>query len=235
MQGSKKFKRITKRFRTMKEDQFDKDIMDYIDGVSSEVTNKDAYEQAKHLKQIVISLKEIPLQSVSRIADDRFYQFIAEKSTNVRSVLTLKQWLPFVMAAASIIILFVVLNNYKGFEDDYRALSSNPEKLSFIYNLNEQQLRTKDIDWLTAELKNEISPNIKVTIVDLLANYQSKLDNEFYNSLQSESIPSVQMALLNSLESSENIDFSNELLVFNQRKDLDKTVRQKVKNILSNQ
>ena len=160
---------------------------------------------------------------------------LMKKVKNVKSVLTLKRWLPYVMAAASVMVLFFVFNNNKGFENDYRALNSNPEKLSFIYNLNEQQLSTEDIDWLKAELTNDINPNIKVTIVDLLANYQSKLDNEFYNNLQYESIPSVQMALLNTLENSESDDFTNELLAFSQRRDLDNTVRQKVKQILSNQ
>ena len=31
----------------MKEDQFDKDIMDYIDGVKIEVTNEDAYDASE--------------------------------------------------------------------------------------------------------------------------------------------------------------------------------------------
>ena len=96
-------------------------------------------------------------------------------------------------------------------------------------------MSTKDIDWLKTELTDNISPNIKVTIVDLLTNYQSKLDIEFYNNLQYESIPSVQMALLNTLENSESDDFTNELVAFSQRSDLDNTVRQKAKQILSNQ
>lgn len=219
----------------MKNDQFDKDIMDYIDGAKIELTNEGASEQAKQLQKMVSDLKEITLQNVSQEADDRFYRFIDEKSSNVKSVLRLKQWLPFVMVAASVMVLFFVFNNNKDFENDYRALNSNPEKLSFIYNLNEQQLNTEEIDWLKTELTADISPNIKVTIVDLLANYQSKLDNEFYNNLQYESIPTVQMALLNTLENSESDDFTNELFAFSQRRDLDNTVRQKVKQILSNQ
>jgi len=219
----------------MKEDQFDKDIMDYIDGVKMELSNEDAYGLAKQLQKMVSDLTEIPLQKVSQETDDRFYRFIDEKSTNVKSFLTLKRWFPYVMAAASLMVLFFVLNNNQSFENDYKALNSNPDKLSFIYNLNEQQLRAKDIDWLKAEIINEISPNIKITLVDLLANYQSKLDAKFYNNLQYESIPSVQMAILNTLESSESNGFTNELLAFSLRRDLDNTVRQKVEQILSNQ
>ena len=218
----------------MKKDQFDKDIMDYIDGAKIELTNEGASEQAKQLQKMVSDLKDIPLQDVNEIVDDRFYQFIEEKNKTVKSVFTLKQWLPYIMVAASVVILLLVFTNYKDFEEDYRTLNSNPEKLSFIYNLNEKQLRTVDIDWLKAELINEISPNIKVTIVDLLSNYQFQLDNEFYNNLHYESIPSVQMAILNTLENSEGNDFTNELLAFSQRRDLDNTVRQKVKQILTN-
>jgi hypothetical protein len=43
------------------------------------------------------------------------------------------------------------------------------------------------------------------------------------------------MALLNTLENSESDDFTNELVAFSQRRDLDNTVRQKAKQILSNQ
>ena len=219
----------------MKEDLLDKEIMDYIDGVTVEATNEEAYAEAKHLIKMISELKEIPLQNVRPEADERFYRFIDKKIENVKSVSTLKRLLPYIIAAASVIVLFFVFPNNKGFEVDYRALNSNPEKLSFIYNLNEQQLSTKDIEWLKTELTDNISPNIKVTIVDLLTNYQTKLDIEFYNNLQYESTPSVQMALLNTLENSESDDFTNELVAFSQRRDLDNTVRQKAKQILSNQ
>jgi hypothetical protein len=220
----------------MKEDQLDKEIMDYLDGVSNKPVNEEVSEQGEELKQILSELKGIPHEKVSPATDAKFYTFLEEKNTYSKPIIKFKAWWPYLTAAASIIILFFMFtNSINGFEYDYRKLLSNPDRLGFIYELNKQQLSSEDISWLKSELKNEINPNIKVTIVDLLANYQSKLDNEFYNSLQSESIPSVQMALLNSLESSEHIDFVNELLVFNQRKDLDKTVRQKVKNILSNQ
>jgi hypothetical protein len=84
-------------------------------------------------------------------------------------------------------------------------------------------------------LNKDISPNLKVTIIDLLANYQLQLDRDFFNTLQFESIPSVQMALLNIFESSKHIDLSQELISVSSRQDLDIMVKQKAKEILSKQ
>ncbi|WP_422104448.1 hypothetical protein [Winogradskyella sp.] len=219
----------------MKNDDIDKNIMDYVDGASVEIKDEHSQKEAEQLKQIIKDLKAWPLESVNVRTDARLYTFIDHKNRLIKSILSLKHWLPFTIAAASIVVLFLVFSNNRGFEHDYGLLNSNPEKLSFIYDLNDQQLGSKDIEWLKSELSKDISPNIKVTIVDLLVNYQSKLDNEFYKNLQYESIPSVQMALLNSLESSNHINFKTDLFKFSQRSDLDHMVRQKVNHILSNQ
>jgi hypothetical protein len=61
-----------------------------------------------------------------------------------------------------------------------------------------------------------------------------RIDQDFFNILQKESIPTVQMAFLNSLEASENEIVINELRSFSQRKDLDASVRLKANEILSN-
>ncbi|WP_299519118.1 hypothetical protein [Winogradskyella sp.] len=219
----------------MKNDNTDKDIMDYIDGISDQLNSDRARGEAKVLKQLVSDLKEIPLETINPQADNRFYQFINEKSTNQKSVIYLKRWLPLGLAAASIILLLFVFNYNNSYEDAYRALNSNPDRIRYIYNLNGTELTSTDIDWLQSELKNDVHPNIKVTIVDLLTHHKSKLNQEFYDNLQNESIPSVQMALLDIFESSTHVAISDALLIFSQKEDLDASVRQKANYILSNQ
>lgn len=218
----------------MKENQIDEELMDYVEGVSKNATNEKIRIQGEELKDIIICLKEIPLEIVSSETDERMYKFIENRSAQLIPVINLKRWVPIFTAAASIIILLLVFYSNKSFKDDYQKLSSNPDKLSFIYDMNNLVLSSADIDWLKEELKNEKNPNIKVTIIDLLSKDRSKLDKDVFNNLQYESIPTVQMALLNTLEASENIIFTTELLSFSQRNDLDASVEQKIKDILSN-
>jgi hypothetical protein len=138
-----------------------------------------------------------------------------------------------VAVAASLIILFYAFL-YKGeTQKDYQLLDSNFDKLSFIYDLNKRQLSKDEIVWLEEELKTNVHPNIKVTIVDLLNNYHSLLDGDFVKCLHKENTPSVQMAVLNTLENLNNIDFYGELLAFSKRSDLDITVKSKALELLS--
>jgi hypothetical protein len=221
----------------MKDEQSDKAIMDYLDGISKEISNQKAFQHAGELKQLLSELQELPLGKVHPTTDAKVYEFIENLETTMntesKSRLKLDPKILYLTIAASIALLFYVFMDNNGFEDQYRLLPSNPERLGFIYDLNNEQLASEDIKWLKAELKKETHPNIKVTIVDLLNNYPSKIDNDFLNALQKEPIPSVQMAFLDALENSVNPDFSNELVVFSQRKDLDNTVRLKVAHILS--
>ncbi len=219
----------------MKRDHTDKDIMDYIDGISDQLNSDADYKQAEHLKQLVSDLKAMPLETVNPQTDDRFYQFINEKRNNKKPVIHLRYWLPLGLVAASIMLLWFIFNPNKTHEDYYRTLNSNPERISYIYNLNDADLKATDIDWLQAELINDSHPNIKVTIVDVLTHHKSKLKKEFYDHLKNESTPSVQMALLNVFESATHMDVSDALLEFSQRKDLETAVRQKATYILSNQ
>ena len=215
----------------MNNNQFDKELMDYLDGISEDaVNNKDLQDEAKDLKQILSDLKSLPLEMVDPTVDKKLKVFI-EKQSNIKQPIVRKLW-PYVVAA-SIILLVFMLSRSESFEIEYQKLSTNPERLSFIYNLNSENLNEKDIDWLKRELQNDISPNIKVTIVDLLADYQSEIDQDFYNLLQFESIPSVQMALLNMLESSAHIDITEQIIALRNRQDLDIMVQQKANEILS--
>ncbi|RNC86258.1 MAG: hypothetical protein ED556_08145 [Winogradskyella sp.] len=216
-------------------DELDKTIMDYVDGNSQSIDDTVVQEHAKELKQLVADLKVMPHEQPNTTTDNKLYQFIADTSAKPKPVIRLKPWLPISLAAASVIILLIVFNTGQSFENEYRTLSHNPEKLNYIYQLNTKQLETADIHWLQAELQNDINPNIKVAIVDLLAQHQLKLDEAFYKSLQSQSIPSVQMAILNVFETATHIDVSNELLDFTVRQDLDSYVIQRATYILSNQ
>ncbi len=218
----------------MKENQNDKELMNYIDEVSNNLANEKLRSQGDELKTIVAGLKDLPLNTISPETDKRLYQFIEDKSDQHKPVINLKRWIPLFTVAASIILFLFVFNTKENFKEDYQKLISNPDKLSFIYNLNNQKLSSTDINWLKEELRKENNPNIKVTIIDLLSNDRSKLNKDFYNNLQYESIPTVQMAFLNSLEASENINFKSELLSFLQRNDLDTSVKLKAKIILSN-
>ncbi len=218
----------------MKENQKDKELMDYVDGLSNKLTDEKSCIQGDELKNLVASLKDLPRYTISPETDKRIYQFIEDKSTQHKPVVNLKIWAPLFAVAASIIFFLFVFNNNINFKEDYQKLNSNVDKLSFIYNLNNHELSSIDINWLKEELRNENNPNIKVTIIDLLSNDRSKLDKDFFNTLHYETIPTVQMALLNSLESAKHINFTSELLAFSQRSNLDISVKQKAENILSN-
>jgi hypothetical protein len=218
----------------MKEDEFDKEIMDYLDGISeSAINNQNLKEQAIELEQMLSELKELPLERVDPIIDRKMQQFIEKNSTKNQFVVR-RLW-PYIAASAIIIIMLFIFSGDTSFEKSYQKIKTNPDKLSFIYNLNNEKLSDSDIDWLQTELKKDINPNLKITIIDLLANYQLKLDKDFFNALEFESIPSVQMALLNIFESSKHIDLSRELINVSSRQDLDITVKQKANEILSKQ
>lgn len=218
----------------MKEDHYDKEIMDYLDGVSKKaMDNKNLKEEAIELRQLLSDLKAIPLKKVDSSIDEEIKRSIT-RGTNKRHHIIRKIW-PYLAAAASIAIFFLILIRDTSFESGYQKIQTNPNKLSFIYNLNQEELSAKDINWLKREIQNESNPNIKVSIIDLLANYQSKLDEDFFNTIGTESTPTVLMALLNMLESSNHTAYKEELLAISGRKGLDITVRQKADEILSKQ
>ncbi|WP_297798273.1 hypothetical protein [uncultured Eudoraea sp.] len=232
MQSIKEVKETIKKFWNMNEDQFDKEMMDYIDGVSKKaIDNEHFKEEAKELRQLLSDLKDIPLKKVETNIDEEFKRRIVKKtSKKQRSVRRI--W-PYFAAAASILIVFFIFIRDRSFESDYQKLKTNTDKLGFIYNLNQEQLSSNDINWLKNEIKNENNPNIKVTILDLLSNYESKLDKEFFNALEVETTPTVLMALLNIVENSNHVEYEEELLALSERKGLDITVRQKADEILS--
>ena len=218
----------------MKEDQYDMEIMDYLDGVSKKDSNNVNFiKEATELKQILSDLKDIPLKKVDATIDKKINRLIAEIK-NEKQNIVLKMW-PYFALAASILIFFFILIRDSNLEGRYQKLQTNTDKLSFIYNLNSEQLSAEDIKWLKNEIQIENNPNIKVTIIDLLANYQSKLDQDFFNALKIETTPTVQMALLNILESSNNVDYKEQLIAISGRKGLDITVRQRAVEILSKQ
>ncbi|MBT8182595.1 MAG: hypothetical protein KJO53_13515 [Eudoraea sp.] len=218
----------------MKEDHYAKEIMDYLDGVSKKaMDNKNLKEEAIELRQLLSDFKAIPLKKVDSSIDEEIKRSITRR-TNKRHHIIRKIW-PYLAAAASIAIFFLIFIRDTSFESGYQKIQTNPNKLSFIYNLNQEELSAKDINWLKREIQNESNPNIKVSIIDLLANYQSKLDEDFFNTIGTESTPTVLMALLNMLESSNHTAYKEELLAISGRKGLDITVRQKADEILSKQ
>ncbi len=234
MQSTEEIKRITKRFRIMSRDHEEHIIMNYLDGISNANSiDSKLKKEAEDLQQLLNELRDLPMQEPDDSADERIQQLM-ERSTSKRSINIKKLW-PLIAVAASIVFVFFSLNWGKSYESRYNEFQTNPEKLAFIYELNNSDLDADDIDWLKREMKADISPNIKVTIVDLLTNYQSKLDKEFFANLNTESIPTVQMALLNSVETSTHIDFTEELIVISERQDLEETVQQKIEQIILKQ
>lgn len=219
----------------MKNEEYSKQIMGYVEGVSDGITDPDVRIEADEIKQLLSELKEIPLQKVSVANDERMEDFIQHKTKDSKSVGKLNTWVPYFAIAASIVLLLFVFTEGASFEEEYSRLRSNPEKLSFVYDLNKERLDSDDIQWLKSELGKEENPNIQVTIIDLLDGYESELDSKYYENLQAAAVPSVQMALLNSLEGRQALDFSQELSAFSARKDLDQMVRSRAINILENQ
>lgn len=223
----------------MKKEDFDKEIMDYLEGKNVNPSNPKAKEAATSLRPLHRSLQDLPAPDIDTNTNDRFASWLAnleiqDKKGQGSSVKKFRKWWP-VTAVAAALILLIFLSPSKGaLEKQYSGLASNPEKLSFIYNLNKEQLQQADIIWLEAQLKKEEHPNIRVTIVDLLNNYPTQLDDRYFDHLLKEPVPTVQMALLDAFERLENRVFSSQLLVFSQRSDLEQTVRLKAEKILSN-
>ncbi len=220
----------------MKEDKFDKQLMDYLENADSEeIIDKEVIAQAEQIKMLLSSLKQVPNKKVSLETDERFYKLLEEKQTQAKKRTHLIKWWPYAAIAASIAILFFVFKTNNNLQDNYNELASNPDKLTFIYNLYNRELKMKDIVWLNTVLKEEANPNIKVLIVDLLTNYQPQLNSNFFNTLHSANNPSVQMAILNVFETSGSTDYSTILRAFSQKSDLDRTVKLKATNLLLKQ
>lgn len=217
----------------MKEEAFEKEIMDFVDGQIEQISNKEAAQIGHDLKHIMSDLKSLPLENIHSSTDKKINDFIQGIDKKKHPIIKLKKWWPLLAAAASIALLISVFNSGDKLRNDYQLLVSNPDKLTFIYGLYEKKLTSSDIAWLNKALKNEMNPNIKVTIVDLLNNYQYRLDADFIQQLENESTPSVQMALLNTLEEIQYDDLNNNLLAFTKRNDLDNMVWSKAKEILS--
>ncbi|MEL6811996.1 MAG: hypothetical protein AAFP76_11725 [Bacteroidota bacterium] len=135
----------------MKDDQNDKELMDYVDGLSNQLTEEKSSIQGDELKTIVAGLKDLPRNTVSPETDKRIYQFIEDRSTQHKPVVNLKIWGALCTVAASIVLFLFVFNNNANFQEDYQKLDSNVDKLSFIYSLNNHELSSIDIHWLKEE------------------------------------------------------------------------------------
>ena len=220
----------------MKEDKFNKKLMDYLENKhSEEIVDNEVIAQAEQIKALLSTLKQLPDKEVSIETDERFYKLLAQKQAKPKKQIPIIKWWPYAAIAASIALLFFVFITQNNIQDNYNQLASNPEKLNFIYNLYNRELKTNDIVWLNNELKKEENPNIKVLIIDLLTSYQPQLNSNFFNTLNSENNPTVQMAILSVLETSEHIDHINILSNFSQKSDLDHTVKLKATKLLSKQ
>lgn len=215
-------------------------IMKYLDGGTNEITNEEILSEVKQIKEILADFNELPLLEVDKKTDYRFYKFTEDIKLCVTSQSksndfnNYKIWLPYSIAAACLTILFFIMMNSKNLQEEYGSLNTNTDKLSFIYDLNKEDLSLSDVEWLNQVLSIEKNPNIKITIIDVLDNYIRELNTDFIEQLNDEYIPSVQLAMLNIIEDLDNSYKSNSLLAFTNRNDLDAIILKKAKDILSN-
>ncbi|AXT20445.1 hypothetical protein D7030_04810 [Flavobacteriaceae bacterium AU392] len=208
----------------------DKIIMDYLDGVISDLNDKKIFEEAKKVKNTISEIKTMSVMQVNSEVDSKLYKFIEEKQKRASKK---NRTITYATAIAAIVLIFFKISNYNNLESNYLKLNSNTDKLAFIYNLNNKSLENKDIKWLEDELKIEKNPNIKIVIIDILNNYSTELDSGFFELLQIEKTPTVQMALLNTLQYIEE-DLSDKLINFSKQNNLQPTVRNRTQKIINN-
>ena len=216
----------------MKSDKDLLKLMDHFDGLTEENASQEFLEELKELNEVRDKLKKLPLEDSDLDTDKRFYSFLEseKKRSSAQSII---QWLwPYVALAASVVlILYIFLP--KDLSERYEALASNTDKVGFVYALNNDRISADDYLWLLSLLESEKNPNIRITVIDLIEQQQEQLPASVAQLLKDEQIPTVQMALLNTIEKKYNPDMKGHLLAFNEREDLDQLVRQRIADILT--
>lgn len=219
----------------MKQQDEELRLMDYLEGEHPVKFDKSLINEAEKLAQIQEQVQALPLASVNPETDREFYAFLGEiRDPKKESNITLRRLWPFVLAAASLAFLIYIFYP-KSLASHYAELTSNSDKINFIYALNnKQQLSVIEIDWLKYVLRKESNPNVKVVLLDLIENRSYlQLTENLSEELLNEDIPSVQMAVLNTLEYGTNSVVKNNLRQFQERDDLESMVRNRTQELIN--
>jgi hypothetical protein len=214
-------------------------IMDHLDGHALKETENDFQEEIQALKNCASGMKILPYDQVSAESDKRFQEFMASISvpskTNKAVRLRTISIISAIAAGLALLLIFYPFQNMDILED-FRALSTNPDKLSFVYELTSEKLSNEDIEDVKSLLAIEPNPNIKVSILDLLDNYTPEYvgPEELFLNLNSSRTPSVQMAMLNSMEATDISRIQSDLDQFLRTEGLEETVTNKIQEMLKN-
>jgi hypothetical protein len=214
-------------------------IMDHVDGYVMKEAESDLKEEIKSLKQCASGIKDLPYEKVSEKTDERFQKFMESisdpsKTNTSRGLRTIS----IITAFAAGLALFLIFNPFQNKEilADFNAMKSNPDKLSFVYELTSEKLREGEIEEVKLLLANEENPNIKVALLDLLENYTPDhvKSEELFLNLNRSSTPSVQMAMLNAMEATDISDIRSDLDAFRNTVGLEETVKNRILQLLNN-
>ncbi|NNF31607.1 MAG: hypothetical protein HKN66_09470 [Flavobacteriaceae bacterium] len=214
-------------------------IMDHVDGYVMKEAESDLKEEIKSLKQCASGIKDLPYEKVSEKTDERFQKFMesisdTSKTNTSRGLRTIS----IITAFAAGLALLLIFNPFQNKEilADFNAMKSNPDKLSFVYELTSEKLSEGEIEEVKLLLANEENPNIKVALLDLLENYTPDhvKSEELFLNLNRSSTPSVQMAMLNAMEATDISDIRSDLDAFRNTVGLEETVKNRILQLLNN-
>ena len=208
-------------------------LMRHLDGEAESSPDKDTLSEVNKLKNTVRALEELPLEEPDASTDENIMRFLDDKAQTAANPSKLNQWLPYMLVAASLAMLLYVFLPKK-LAQRYDLIETNPDRISFIHELNNQELNSKELLWLVSLLEIEEHPNIRVTLIDLIENQGMDSPVEFAGYLVNERTPAVQMAFLNTLDRQFTPEIRPQLIAFNERADLDPLVRDRIQGILIN-
>jgi hypothetical protein len=212
----------------------DENLLKLMQQVDGSVNHKDDLidtREVEDLKKILSKLKALPLASPDAITDQQISKFIRQNKQAHTNVIKSKWW-PWVLMAASIVLVIYLLLPEK-LSKQYASIGTNPEKIGFLYGLNKEELNKEELTWLVSLLDDEDHPNIRVILIDLIGRKGYAFPKEFSACLVNENVPTVQLALLNSINKNNKPEIKEKLLAFNKRNDLDPMVQKRVQEILS--
>ena len=207
-------------------------LMRHLDGEAETSPDTSTLTEVNELKDMVDALKGLPIFMPDSSTDHKIARFLEENEQAINPLKS-NQWLLYVLIAASLALLvYVLLPENLG--QRYDLIESNPDRITFIHQLNNEDLNREELLWLVSLLEHEEHPNIRVTILDLIENQGEDIPLELTRYLLKEEIPAVQMAFLNTLDQKYEAEMRGPLMAFNSRGDLDPMVRKRIEGILIN-
>lgn len=213
-------------------------IMDHLDGSVMKEAENDLNEEILALKKCASGIRDLPYEKVSAESDERFQQFMDSISDRSNANKTIRfSAITIISAIAAGFALFLIFSPFQNKEilTGFNSLNTNPDKLSFVYELSSEKLNDRDIEDVKSLLAQETNPNIKVAILDLLENYTPEYvgPEELFLNLNSSPTPSVQMAMLNAMQSTDISEIQYDLDQFLNSKGLEETVKNKIREMLN--